>query len=176
MSVPDRPQQVAAVTEFLEDERTEDFTCRELAGEIVDGYHNLLTAKLKPLSPPLRPGLAFKTPYNTNVNFVAWIKDDLIWIVHEKSKYGWLGRADSPMWQYVEEWPDRRIKKEGPRPGEPGTNEEWFVGDRLFLGQRRSVIYTVLATGSNCVLMQNQYGEYQSDSNESLKKYYRRES
>jgi len=207
MVLPSREKQIERVMEILDSEEYEDLTLEEMSTQLVDGYHKAITPKKIP--PPPRLGMAFVTPFDTHVHFIAWEDSIKVWLVHEKSHYGSWVNKDAGFWDYIEEKADGRrtskkvkhpvldpVTKEqmmdpetgepltteeivpiklGPRPGKPGNNPDWLVGDRVSLGQRAST-YEVVATGDQCVLLTDiSTGEMQADSNTNMERYYRRE-
>lgn len=157
----------------------------KFAGRIVDTFHDMMGRELEPGYPPLHVGMAFKSPFTTKAHFVGWQDGERVWIISDSCNFGWFGRLDSPYWQYIREYPDgRRPKKAedgseiplGPRPGAPGHNPDWKVGDIVSRGQR-DYAGRVIATGDKCVLLESAYnGNIQPDSNENMSRYYRKES
>lgn len=172
---------------FLDSDRNEGRSLEEIATDIVDGYHEALTAPLKKPATPLRHGMLFKGPHDTRVRRVAWLDPDagVAWIVSETSSYGWIGALGSDVWQYWEEYrPRRRVEVDGKGKMVEMTDEEideawenpdWKVGDKLSQHQRKYQ-FLVVATAPQCVLMYNSYGDLTSDSNKNLEKYYQRET
>lgn len=171
MVLPSRKKQIERVMELLDSE--ENLELEPTATLIVDSYHQLITPKRIPAPPHL--GMGFVTPFDNHVHFVAWDGGERVWLVHEKSHYGAWVHKDAGFWDYIEEKPDGRRNKEGPRPGEPGNNPDWVVGDRVSLSQRQAK-FEIIATGDLCALMEDlETGELQADSNTNLDRYYRRE-
>lgn len=172
MALPSRKKQIERVMELLDSE--ENLELEDTAAKIVDGYHQAITPKKTP--PPPHHGMAFVTPFDNHVHFIAWQDEVKCWVVSDKSHYGqWVMLDNDAFWSKIEEKPDGRRNKEGPRPGEPGNNPDWRVGDRVSLSQRLAK-YEIIATGDECVLMQDlRTGELQADSNSNMKRYYRRE-
>ena len=177
----------------------EDLGLEETATFVVDGYLKAISPKKIP--PPPHVGMAFVSPLDSVPHFIAWENETHYWVVNEKTHYGMWAKKDSDLWKYIEEKPDgRRTSKKvktyemnpetgemdlevitevqiklGPRPGLPGNNPDWQVGDRVSLGQGISK-YDIVATGDLCVLMMDiRTGEVQADSNTNLSRYYRRE-
>lgn len=173
MALPSRKKQIERVMQILDSEEHEDLSLEEMSTQIVDGYHKAITPKQIP--PPPHPGMAFTTPFDNHVHFIAWEDDIKVWVVHDKSHYGTWINKDAKLWDHIEEKPDGRRNKEGPRPGEPGNNPDWLVGDRVSLSQRLAK-YEIIATGDKCVLMKDvRTGDLQADSNDNMERYYRRE-
>lgn len=174
MALPSRKKQIERVMEILDSEEYEDLSLEQMSTLIVDGYIKAITPKKIP--PPPHPGMAFVTPFDNHVHFIAYEDRDRVWIVHEKSHYGqWVDVNLVSFWNFIEEKPDGRRDKTGPRPGQPGNNPDWRVGDRVSLSQRAAK-YEIVATGDNCVLMEDmRTGEFQADSNDNMERYYRRE-
>lgn len=173
MTLPNRSKQIEAMMQLLDSEKWDDLSLRELATKVVDDFNAYLG--LQEAAPPVHVGFAYKHPSATGTFFVAWVNDLLAWIVDEKTHYGYFVSLDDPYWKFVEESPDRRRKKEGPRPGEPGVNEDGIrPGDKFSLSQRRFKA-TVLAVGLKCVLMRDENGGLHTDSNGNIARYYRKE-
>lgn len=168
MSVPTRAQQIKAIETLLDSDDSEGKTLSELATQIVDGYHEVLSAGIKAASPPLHEGMAFKSPITGKVQHVAWARDDLVWLVSAGTRYGYMAKVSDPLWAYTE--------PTNAKAGAPGNNPDWNVGDEVTLSQRRKR-YRVLATHDKCVLMEDaSTGELQADSNDNLAKHYRKAS
>ena len=184
MALPSRKQQIEAVAKFLDSERNEGRSLEEIAGDIVDGYHEALMKDLKKPATPLRTGMLIKGPLDAKVRRVAWIGGEKVWIVTETSSYGWLGSLLPAVWEYCEEFrPKRRIEVDGKGKmvemsdediAEAWSNPDWKVGDRLSQHQREFK-FQVIAVGPQCVLMRQEGGPLQADSNKSLEMYYKRE-
>jgi hypothetical protein len=165
MALPSRKTQIEAIAKLLDDEEREDLPLDDFAKLIVDGYHDLLQKDIKAGSPPLHEGAMFKSPFTTKVHEIRWLGGERAWIVTADSRYGWFGPIDSPFWQYTEE---TRSKPFAP-------NEDWAVGEEVSRNQR---IYqgTIIATGPKCVLIESRKtGNISVDSNDNMKKHYRRE-
>lgn len=187
MSLPSKKQQVEAVMKFLEHDHNEGRSLEEIATDIVDGYHKMLTAGVKKPATPLRAGMLLKSPYDAKVRRVAWLDDQRgeVWIVHETSSYGWHGPLLAVKWEYCEEFrPKRRVEIDGKgkmvemtdeQIAEAWDNPDWKVGDQMSQHQREFK-YEVIATGPQCVLMKDaRTGVLGVDSNKNLDRYYRRE-
>lgn len=172
---------------FLDSERNEGRPLKEVATDIVEGYLDALMANLKKPVTPLRLGMLIKSPFDGKVRRVAWLDDERgeVWVVHETSSYGWLGPLSPPTWQYFEEFrPKRRVEIDGKGKmiemtddeiTEAWDNPDWSVGQQLSQGQRAH-IYEIIATGPQCVLMQNvKSGVLLVDGNKSLEAYYKTE-
>lgn len=185
MSLPSKLQQTLAVTKFLDSDFTEGKSLDEVAKAIVNGYHEALLKDLKKPMTPLRQGMLFKMPVDGKVRRVAWIQGGEAWIVGETDSYGWLGLLSDSTWEFCEEFaPKKSVMVDGKRKlvemndeqiEEAWSNPDWNVGDGLSLGQRQH-IFEIIATGPQCVLMQNvRTGALTVDSNSSLGKHYQRE-
>lgn len=173
MAHPTRAKQIEKMAELLDSDKWDDVSLKDLATYVVDSFHKYLGIRENPM--PMHVGEGFKVPWFTATKYVAWEDGQRAWLVSENNKYGWFCPLDHPLWLYAEESPDRRRDKTTPRPGSPGTNEIWSVGDRLSLKQREDT-FIVLATGGKCALVESlNNGSIYSDSNENLEKYYRRE-
>lgn len=167
MPHPTRKAQIEAMALMLDSDRWDDLTLNELATKVVDDYHDLLTKGVKAAIPPPHVGMAFKTPFATKVYHVAWSDGVRAWCVSSDSNHGWWVREDDPYWGFAEE--------SKAKAGAPGNNKDWKVGDKVSRNQRMYA-YTVIATGDKCVLLEISTGAYvQADSNDNMKKYYRRE-
>lgn len=181
MTLPSKPQQIAAVARFLDSDFTEGKSLEEVAKAIVNGYHEALTAGLKKPATPLRLGMLFKMPIDGKVRRVAWMDEGKVWIVSDTDSYGCIGPEDSTTWESCEEFhPKRRIdgkviEMSDEEIEESWSNPDWIVGDVVSTGQRQN-IYEIIATGPQCVLMRDvKTDTLLSDSSAALKKYYRRE-
>ncbi len=171
--------------EFLDADRNEGRSLKEIATEIVNGYHDMLLGAVKKPATPLRTGMLIKSPYDGKVRRVAWLDDERgkVWIVHDTSSYGWLGPLSPPTWEYCEEHrPKKRVEIDGKGKmvemtdemiDEAWSNPDWAVGDLVSSSQRQHT-YEIIATGPKCVLMEKQ-GVLFVDSNANLEKYYHRE-
>lgn len=167
MAIPSRTKQIAEVIKLLDSDGAEGMSLGDLAARVVDGYHRILKSGLKNPVPPPHVGLAFKTPYDSHVQHIAWSDEVRVWIVSANSRYGLLGRVEDLDWMYMEE--------SKAKAGAPGNNPHWKAGDRVSRNQRM-YSYKVIATGDKCVLLESeQDGHIQADSNDNMAKYYRRE-
>lgn len=185
MTLPSKPQQIAAVAKFLDSDFTEGKSLDEVAKAIVDGYHEALVSGLKKPATPLRQGMLFKMPIDGKVRRVAWLEDGQAWIVGETDSYGWLGPDSDSTWDLCEEFrPKAYAMIDGKRKllemsdeeiEEAWSNPDWTVGDVVSQRQRQ-YIFEIIATGPQSVLMRNvKTGVLNADSNSSLGKHYQRE-
>lgn len=193
MAIPSRKQQIEAVAKFLDSERNEGRSLEEIATDVVDGYHEALLKDLKKPATPLRTGMLIKGPIDAKVRRVAWIGGEEVWVVGETSSYGWLGPLPpaGSVWEYFEEFrPSKMVETEelgaNGKPkktraemsdediAEAWSNPDWKVGDKLSQHQREHR-FEVIAVGPKCVLMQQEGGPLQADSNKSLEMYYKKE-
>jgi hypothetical protein len=185
MSLPSKPQQIAAVSKLLDSDFTEGKSLTEVAKAIVDGYHEALIKDLKKPATPLRQGMLFKMPTDNKARRVAWMGEGRVWIVGETDSYGWLGSESNPTWQQCEEFhPKAFVVIDGKRKllemsdeqiEEAWSNPEWIVGDVASQRQRQH-IFEVIATGPQCVLMRDsKTGVLNADSTSNLAKHYQRE-
>ena len=194
MTAPSRKQQIDAVVKFLDSERNQERSLKEIATEIVDGYHEMLLKGIKKPATPLRVGMLLKSPFDAKVRRVVWIDDEapILWIVHEASSYGWLGPVTSPAWSFCEEHhPSKMVDTDVILPSgkpkrksvemtdeeitEAWSNPDWAVGDRVSQSQRAHT-FEVIAAGPACVLMRHAVtGSLAVDSNKNLSTYYKRE-
>jgi hypothetical protein len=173
--------------EFLDSDRNEGRSLKEIATEIVDEYHAILLGAVKKPATPLRLGMLIKSPYDSKVRRVAWLDDQAgkVWIVHETSSYGWLGPLFPPTWEYCEEYrPKKRVEVDGKGKMLEMTDDEidvawsnpdWSVGDKVSQSQRAHT-FEVIAVAPACVLMRDTVsGILNVDSNKNLIHFYRRE-
>lgn len=198
MAVPSRNQQIDAVVKFLDSEQNQERSLKEIATEIVDGYHLSLLSAVKKPATPLRTGMLLKSPFDAKVRRVAWLDDagnggaGLVWIIHETSSYGWLGPLLPATWEYCEEFhPNKMVDTDVILPSgkpkrksvemtdeeiiEAWSNPDWNVGDKVSQHQREHT-FEVIATGPQCVLMKHAVtGTLAVDSNKNLAQYYKRE-
>jgi len=187
LSLPGRNQQIDEVMRFLDTDRNEGRSLKEIAAEIVDGFHEMLLGAVRKPATPLRVGMLLKGPYDGKVRRVAWLDDQAgrVWIVHETSSYGWLGPLSPPTWDYCEEFrPKRRVEVDGKGKmlemtdaeiDEAWSNPDWSVGDQVSQHQREHV-FEIIATAPACVLLEDlKSGILNVDSNKNLVQYYKRE-
>lgn len=187
MAPPSKNQQVAEVMRFLDSDRNEGRDLKDIATEIVDGFHEMLLSAVKKPATPLRRGQLIKSPYDAKVRRVAWLSDqeNAVWIVHETSSYGWLGPLLPATWEYCEDFrPKRRVEVDGKGKmlemtdeeiEEAWSNPDYRVGDQVSQHQREHT-YEVIATGPVCVLMRHtKTGVLLVDSNKNLGQYYKKE-
>lgn len=194
MPPPSKSQQVAEIMRFLDSDRNEGRSLKEIATEIVDGYHEFLMSAVKKPATPLRSGMLLKSPYDGKVRRVSWLNDrgrGEVWIVHETSSYGWLGPLSPYTWQYCEEFRSKKRVPNGEGPdGKPKfkmvemtdadieeawANPDYKVGDQFSQHQREHV-FEVIATGPACVLLEDVKSKVLNvDSNKAIEQYYKRE-
>lgn len=174
MAIPNRPAQIRAVAEFLNDPRNEDRTVEEVATRIVDGIYDLWSTDETTPPVPLDVGLAFKVPWSSKVHHVAWRGQfwtlahglmDHVWVVSADSEYGSLTPVYAPQW--------RVIQSSKAKAGAPGNNPLWAPGDHA-RPRSTSEVYEILATGDKCVLMRDtrNHDNIFANSNESLARLY----
>lgn len=172
------------MAKFLDSDRNEGRSLEEIATEIVDGYLAVITPATA--AHPIRVGMLIKSPLSNKVYRIAWIGGEEVWAVGETSSYGWLGGISEDFWGRCEEYrPKKRIQVDGKGKmvemsdediEEAWKNGSWSVGDKVSQHQRE-FIYEIIATGPQCVLMQNvSTGRLVTDSNRSLEQYYRKEA
>lgn len=182
--MPTKAKQIEAVAKFLDSERNEGRSLKEIATEIVNGY-------LEAITPPppginLREGMLIKTAVAGRVYRIAWMDDPLVWIVGETASYGWLGRTSDDLWAHSEEFrPKKRVQVDGKNKmvemsdediEEDWSNPDFKPGDRLSQHQREFK-FEVIATGPTCALLRNLSTDaLVSDSTANLKKHYKREA
>lgn len=167
MAIPTRAKQVKWLEAQMDKGAEEEETLTKFAGRIVDSFHDMLTSGIKDGTPFPHQGTVFKSPFTTKAHMVAWQEGDLAWIVSQDCRFGSLGRTDDPFWKYTE------YTRSDPAGFQ--KNPDWQVGDKVSRGQR---YYwgKIIALGNKCVLLENLHnGNIQPDSNDNMKKYYRRE-
>lgn len=185
MTLPSKPQQIAAVAKFLDSDFTEGKSLDEVAKAIVDGYHDALVSGLKKPATPLRQGMLFKMPIDGKVRRVAWMDEGQVWIVGETDSYGWLSAESNGVWDLCEEFhPKGYSVIDGKRKllelsddeiEEAWANPDWVVGDVVSQRQRQ-FIYEVIATSPQSVLMRDvKTGQLTADGSNNLAKHYQRE-
>jgi hypothetical protein len=180
--LPSKSDQIKAVAKFLDSDKTEGRDLEDIAKEIVEGYLDALTSKIKLPAQPIRVGMLFKSPTDAKVKRVVWIEGDTVWYVTDSSLYGWLGPLHDDWWSRCEEFRPRKKGADGKMAemtddeiAEAWDNAEHKVGDRFSQNQRQNT-YEVIAVGPVCVLMRNvKTYALVSDSNRDLERYYRRE-
>lgn len=191
MSLPSKPQQIAAVAKFLDSDKTEGRDLDAVAKDIVEGYLDALQKGVSKPATPLREGMLIKHPADGKVRRIAWLEGDTVWLIVDNASYGWLGSASAEVWRYCEEfWPSRMVetgeilasgkpkKKSVPLTDEQiakeWDNPDWKVGDRVSQHQREH-IFEIIAVGPSCVLMRDDKGGLVADSNTSMERYYKKE-
>lgn len=180
MSLPSKPQQIAAVVKFLDSDKTEGRELEDIAKDIVEGYLEALQKGISKPATPLREGMLLKSPWDSKVRRVAYLKGDVLWLITDNASYGWLGPTEPAVWQYCEEFrPKRRtdgkmVEMSDDDIAEVWDNPVWQVGDRVSLNQREHT-FEVIAVGPACVLMYDDRGGLVSDSNTNMNRYYKRE-
>lgn len=181
---------------FLDSDRNEGRDLKAIATEIVDGYHEFLTAGVKKPATPLRLGMLLKSPLDNKTWRVSYLDDEHeeVWLVSETSSYGYLYEGESEFWGRCEEFRQsemRDTEEISPTTGKPKkkkyeltdeevaeawSNPDWNVGDQLSQHQREHR-FEIIATGPACVLMRDtKTGVLNVDSNKNLGQYYKRES
>lgn len=178
--LPSKAQQIKAVAQFLDSDKTEGKELEDVAKEIVEGYLDALTSGLKKPAQPIRLGMLFKGP-DGKVRRVAWLEGGLAWLVTETDAYGRLGAIGDDAWSYCEEYrPKRRIDSKLVEMTDEDIAEAWDnpdvkVGD-LFSQHQRQHKFEVIAVGPKTALMENaQTGQLVADGNKNLEQYYQRE-
>lgn len=167
------------MTKFLEIQSEEDLL-EDIAKRVVEGYHDLITAKMKPVPNPPRLGMLFKVPMDNKVRRLIWQgKGGAAWIASETDSYGQLGDP-SNMFEWCEEFRPRRrrdgkmVELSDEEIEQEWSNPDWKVGDVLSQHQRQ-YSFEVIAVSPNSALLRGGDGRITVDSNSNLKKYYRRE-
>jgi len=176
--LPSRSKQIELVMSFLDEDRQDGRELKDIAAELVDGYLEAIRGDIEPGWSALHEGMAFKTSLWSGVSYVAWRgqtpRGERVWIVDSGCSYGSFSRPDAFWTEFVEESTDNRRDKSKPRPGSPGNNPVWKVGDKARRGQH-PYVYEVVATGDKCVLLRDESrGGFQPESNSGMSKYYRR--
>lgn len=181
MTLPSKPQQIAAVAKLLDSDFTEGKSLEEVAKAIVNGYHEVLTGGLKTPAPPLRRGMLLKTPLSSKVYRVAWMEHGSLWLVSDTAGVGWLGSEHDDLWQFCEEYRPKKkidgkmVEMTDEMIAEEWSNPDWKVGDRVSQHQREH-LFEVIATGPLSVLLKGTDGRLTADSNPNMEKYYKRET
>lgn len=181
MSLPSKPQQIAAIVKFLDADFQEGKSLEEIAKAIVEGYHDVLTSDLKVPATTPRLGMLFKTPIDGKVRRWVWEGEGSVWIVGESDSYGWLGSVDNSFLELCEEYRPKRkldgkmIKLSDEEIDAEWDNPDWKIGDVASQSQRQ-YSFEVIAVAPQSVLMRNtRTGFLTVDSNANLARYYRRE-
>lgn len=178
--IPSKADQVKAVVAFLDLEENDDRPIGDIAKQIVEGYHALLTEGLKSPASPARLGMLFKTPLDGKVRRYQWEGGGRVWIVGETDSYGWLGPLSGPLLEYCEEYRPRRrrdgkmVELTDAEIAEEWSNPDWQAGDTLSQHQRQ-YSFEIIATAPQSVLLCGGDGRLTVDSNSNLKQYYKRE-
>lgn len=168
MALPTRAKQVQWLSEALEKGAEGKESLTKFAGRIIDGIHDMIQAPVKNGTPPLHEGAVFKSPFTTKVHLVAWTDGEMAWLVSGDCRFGSFAPVDDPFWKYTE-WTRSN-------PDLLRQNDEWKVGDLVNRSQRLKHL-KVIAVGNKCVLLEDLgTGQIHPDSNENMKRYYRRES
>lgn len=162
-----KSDQIKALVTYLEAPEREEQTTEEVAEDIIDAFYDLLNKSLKDQPPVLHVGEPFKHAVTNKVHYVAWEEDGLYWVTTGDSRYGYLGS--------IEPW-QKYASKSKAMSGAPGTNaKDWKVGDKLaFLRQKKP--YEVLAVIDKAVLMRAEGERPIAEPNDSLEKFYRKQS
>lgn len=167
MAIPSRAKQVEWLAGQIDKGADEEETLPKFAGRIVDSFHDMLISGIKAGTPFPHQGTVFKSPFTTKAHLVAWQEGDWAWVVSQDCRFGSLGKTDDPFWKYTE-----YTRSD---PAGFVKNPDWQVGDLVSRGQR-AYLGKIVAVGNKCVLLEGvRTGQIQPDSNENMKKYYRRE-
>lgn len=176
--MPSKAEQIKAMVQFLEIQHEDDLL-EDIAKRVVEGYHDLITAKLKPVPSTPRLGMLFKVPMDNKVRRIVWWDGDRAWIVSETDSYGHLG-SPTGLLQFAEEFRPRR-RRDGKMVEltdsdieEEWSNPDWKVGDVLSQHQRQ-YSFEIIAVSPGAALLRGGDGRLTADSNGNLKKYYKRE-
>lgn len=180
MAVPNRPAQIKAVAEFLEDPANDERSVTDVAKLIVDGMYDMWTRGESSPPIPLNVGLAFKAPLVQKVYHVGWIGDmwwgpklgtvETAWVIDSGCDYGSLMPVDRPFW--------RIVTPSTAKSGAAGNNKDEWKADDIVSVSQRSATYKILAVGDKCVLM-HKWGSptmIYAESNANLKRYYNKEN
>lgn len=177
MTFPSRDDLIERIIHILTSENMEGRELGDIAKELADSFYGFMKKEIKhPVTPRLR--LGFKHPSLSGIWYIAYLLKDRAWIVNSSTKYGGWVRLNAEWWEYAEESPDNRKDKSKPRPGAPGRNPDYQVGEKYSRSQRASV-FEVVATGDKCVLLKGvglgASRGMTSESNDNMKQYYRKE-
>jgi hypothetical protein len=164
--------ELKAVGFILEREWPDGTSTETVARAVVKALDEIRLAEIKPIAPPLRPGLVFQSQLSSKNLFVVWIGDEggdeMAWIVAEDSNYGWLGPVDSPFWDW-----SSVVKSRQNIIDRVLTNEIGMVaGDKVTL--RQDGQYTVEASFKRGVLLrERRSGRLWAEENTNIKAWYR---
>lgn len=176
MTFPTKDELKVRIMSALDSDSMEGRSLEEIANYMVESFYDFMKDQIKtPVSPVV--GLAFKHPALTGIFHVAYMDDEYVWIVNANTRYGGLLAAeDTGWWSYGEESRDVRKDKSKPRPGAGGQNPAYKAGEKYSRSQRAHM-YEVVATADKCVLLRNvRSGLLQPEPNDSMEKYYRKET
>jgi len=110
----------------------EGTSTEDVALDILKAHDKTLDTLFRPIGPPLRAGLAFKSILTTKTHYVAWVGLDgegreVAWVVTEDSDYGWVGSSHSLIWRWItvvsEKETRRRIKCQTIKKNDDGSEE-----------------------------------------------------
>jgi hypothetical protein len=167
MAIPPKSRQAKWLANQLDKGAEEGESLERFSLRIVSSFHEMLAQGIKLGVPFPHKGTVFKGPHTAKNYCVAWQEGDHLWLVAEDSTFGDFCRTDDPIWQYTEASrsdPARYVK-----------NPDWGVDQYVSRGQRH-YIGKVIAVGNKCVLLEDaRTGQIQPESNENMKRYYRRE-
>lgn len=156
------------VAELLDADWDDDSTSLHVAQAIVAAVRAHDASTLKEAAPPIRPGLAFKTPFNSSVHHVRWLGGDVFWIVTATSRYGWLGEVDATMWQTITE-----AKVQAKTIEKMSVNEEGLKAGMKLKWKQGQVTFEVLAVAPKSALMRSNTGKLYVEPNDALIAHYR---
>lgn len=156
------------VAELLDAEWDETSTSMHVAQAIVAAVRAHDLASLKEAAPPIRPGLAFKTPFSSSVHHVRWFEDGLFWIVTASSRYGWLGEVNASMWETISE-----AKIQAKTAEKMSVNDEGLKAGMRLKWKQGQVSFEVLAVSPKAALMRSTEGKLYVEPNDALMASYR---
>lgn len=167
MPLPSKKKQADWLADQLDKGAEEGESLEKFSARIVSAFHDMLTQGIKTGTPFPHKGTVVKTPFTAKAYCVIWQEGDRVWFAAEDSTFGDFCRTDDPFWKYTEASrsdPERYVK-----------NPDWGIGQTVSRSQRYYV-GKVIAVANRCVLLEDvRTGQIQPESNENMKRYYRRE-
>ena len=100
-------KEAEAVRFILDKEWPDGTTSNDVATAAIKALDTLRGTMVRPVGPPLKEGMIFKSFLTSKVHYVIWIGEEspggsvFAWIVTEDSDYGWFSRVSSPFWRYI---------------------------------------------------------------------------
>lgn len=100
-------KEIAAVCVALDKDWPEGTKSNEVATAAIKALDTIRGTMVRPVGPPLKEGLIFKSFLTSKVHYVIWIGEEspggelYAWIVTDDSDYGWFSLALSPFWHFI---------------------------------------------------------------------------